>query len=44
MCEIISRKWIIKFGVMNATENLPLEVVKTGCGFSPMPLGSVKKL
>ena len=27
-----------------ATENRPLEVVKTGSGFSPMPLGSVKKL
>jgi len=25
----------------NATENIPLEVVKTGSGFSPMPLGSV---
>ena len=26
-----------------ATENRPLEVVKTGSDFSPMPLGSVKK-
>jgi hypothetical protein len=29
--------------IFNATENIPLEVVKTGSGFSPMPLGSVKK-
>jgi hypothetical protein len=29
--------------ILNATENRPLEVVKTGSGFSPMPLGSVKK-
>ena len=25
----------------NVTENRPLEVVKIGSGFSPMPLGSV---
>jgi hypothetical protein len=29
--------------IFNATENIPLEVVKTGSEFSPMPLGSVKK-
>ena len=29
--------------LINATENRPLEVVKTGSGFSPMPLGSVKE-
>ncbi len=30
--------------IFNATENRPLEVVKTGSGFSPMPLGSVKEV
>lgn len=31
----LDKSWII------ATENRPLEVVKTGSGISPMPLGSV---
>ena len=33
----LDKSWII------ATENRPLEVVKTGSRFSPMPLGSVKE-
>ena len=34
---------LIDFNFKNATEYRPLEVVKTGSGFSPMSSGSVKE-